>query len=105
VSANSPSGLSSSSTLAEIEAVYDDNASYMEDSSAAECLAFITAGRMLLRRYAAEAQKAASGNRLRLDENIRQINAQLAQASEWLNSASAAGNQVITPSFQFLRGY
>lgn len=40
--------LSSTSTLAEVLAAYDDNASYEEDGSAAKAKAFVTACRLLL---------------------------------------------------------
>ena len=46
------STLTSSSTDAEVNAAYDDNASYAEDSSATKAAAFITACRFLLRRMA-----------------------------------------------------
>jgi hypothetical protein len=102
---NSVSGLSSTSTTAQIEAVFDNNAGYSEGAGdVSGCQAFLTAARMLLRRYSAEAQKANAGNRLRMDENLRQIQNQIIQASEWLNTALLAGNQATTPTFQFLRG-
>lgn len=104
MSQNSASGLSSASTLAQIEACYDDNASYQEDGSVSECRSFLTACRMLLRRYSAEAQKAGSGNRLRMDENLRQLEQQISEAKAWLASATAAGNDVVYPNFQTLRG-
>jgi hypothetical protein len=43
------STLSSSSTLAQIEAAYADNCSYSEDNSVAKCRAFVTACRLLLK--------------------------------------------------------
>ncbi len=46
--------ISSTSTLAEVEAAYDDNASYEEDSSIPKCRAFQTAIRILLRRLPTE---------------------------------------------------
>ena len=46
------STLTSSSTDAEVEAAYDDNASYREDQSTAKAKAFITACRILIRRCA-----------------------------------------------------
>lgn len=42
------SSLTSSSTLAEVEAAYVDNASYAEDGSVVKAKAFITACRILL---------------------------------------------------------
>lgn len=47
--------LTSASTLAQVEASYDDNASYAEDASVAKAKAFVTACRILLRRLPAEA--------------------------------------------------
>ena len=40
----------SSSTFAEVEAAYDDNAGYDVNGSVEECKLFIVAGRILLRR-------------------------------------------------------
>ena len=48
------STINSTSTLAQIEAAYDDNASYPENNSAAECRLFVTACRILLRRMPAQ---------------------------------------------------
>jgi hypothetical protein len=46
--------LTSSSTLVEVQAAYDDNASYAEDGDVAKAKAFITACRILLRRMPKE---------------------------------------------------
>lgn len=46
------STLTSTSTDAEVEAAYDNNASYFEDRSVDKCGAFITACKILLRRRA-----------------------------------------------------
>jgi hypothetical protein len=45
------STLNSTSTLAQIEAAYADNASYAEDNSVAKARAFVTACRLLLLKY------------------------------------------------------
>lgn len=55
------STLSSSSTIEEIIAAYDDNASYAEDGSVAKAKAFITAVRILLRFPKRERKGGASG--------------------------------------------
>jgi hypothetical protein len=46
--------LTAASTLAQVEASYDNNASYAEDNSPTKAKAFVTACRFLLRRLPAE---------------------------------------------------
>ncbi len=46
--------IGSSSTLAEVEAQYDDNASYFENNSVAQAKLFVTAVVMLKRRHTSE---------------------------------------------------
>ena len=48
------STLTSASTLAQVQAAYADNASYVEDNSVAKCRAFITACTILLLKLPAE---------------------------------------------------
>jgi len=54
------STLSSSSTLAEVLAAYDDNASYEEDESVAKARTFITAVLIMI-RYAQRERKGGAG--------------------------------------------
>ena len=61
------STLNGSSTLAQVQAAYDDNASYAEDSSVSKCRAFLTACRILLRQTRSSSSWSlgrASGSRL-----------------------------------------
>lgn len=96
--------LSSSSTLAQIEAAYDDNASYQELGDVAACKTFITACRMLLRRYAEEAQ-FGNRHRMRFGANLEQLRLEMTRAMQWLASNNAANqNQVIFPDFSSFRG-
>lgn len=74
------SGLSSASTLAQIEAAYDDNATYAEADSAEKCRAFIVACRLLLRRLFTTQVKGA--NSLSYDPaNLRH---EIEEAKAWL---------------------
>ncbi len=74
------SALSYTSSDADVNAAYDDNASYMEDLSIAKCRAFITAVRILIRRLNnKEADQGSS-----LEKNIADLRAELNSASEWL---------------------
>lgn len=57
------STLTSASTDDEIEAAYDDNASYDEDNSVSKAKAFITAVRMLIRRLNADAARGVNSVR------------------------------------------
>jgi len=76
------STLTSSSTLAEIEAAYDDSASYAEDRSPAKAKAFITACRMLIRRYVPDAAKGST--RTSLAARIDALKSEMAEARNWL---------------------
>lgn len=96
--------LSSSSTLAQIEAAYDDNAGYQEVGDVAGCRTFMTACRMLLRRYVEELQ-LGNRHRLRFGGNLDQLRLELTRAQQWLASNNAANqNQVIYPDFSSFRG-
>lgn len=96
------STLSSTSTLAEVQAAYDDNASWQEDSSVAKAKAFATACRMLLRRLATE--QAVGQERIRLDENLRQLRAELSHVTDWISvNATSSSPAVTLLSFEELR--
>lgn len=70
----------SSSTLAQVEAAYDDNSSYLEDNSVAKARAFITAARILIRRY----PSAQSSGDATVTLPITQIKQELDEARMWL---------------------
>lgn len=80
--------LTSASTLVEVEAAYDDNASYEEDGSSAKCRAFITACLIWLRRAPRE-QGTREGN-LTLSPDL--VQKELTHARSWLASNPNAGN-------------
>lgn len=83
------STLSSSSTLAEVEAAYDDNASYAEDGSAAKAAAFITACRILLRRSLKRV--AYGGTRsAEMEWDPQNLREQIKAAQTWLASSASA---------------
>lgn len=75
------STLTSASTDAQVWAAYDDNASYEEDSSRTEALAFITACRILLRRR----PKVARRGGVNVEFDAATIRDELATARAWLN--------------------
>ena len=72
------STLSSSSTDAEVEAAYDDSASYLEDESTAKAMAHVTAGTILLRRLASEMRQGST--QLRYEPKLVQDSVALARA-------------------------
>jgi len=76
--------LSSTSTLAQVQAAYDDNASYEEDGDAAKARAFITACRLLIRRLARSVEKSSGSIRQRVELELAQIREQQAAAQAWL---------------------
>ena len=78
------STLSSASTLAQVQAAYDDNASYAEDNSVAKCKAFITACRFLLRRVPKRAAHGGrSGEEIEFDPDVIQKEKEAAEL--WLS--------------------
>ena len=81
------STLSSSSTTAQIEAAYDDNASYEEDGSATKAAAFITACRLLIRRLIADGNTQTSGIRF---DRVR-LQAEIDHAIEWRRASRGGG--------------
>ena len=83
------STLSSSSTDIEVQAAYDDNASYQEDGSQVKAHAFITACRFLARRLP---MSAARDGQSATRESLRE---EIADAKNWLASnpgTSGAGS-------------
>ena len=99
------SSLTSSSTLAEIQAAYYDNASWEEDASTTKALAFVTACRFLLLKLPKRvAQGGRGGNETELDPSI--IRAELNAARQWLafSSAAATGGGVKHVSLEGFRG-
>lgn len=98
------SALNSSSTLAEIQAAYDDNASYAEDGSASKARTFITACRLLLRQTPS---RAASGGRggyeVEMDPGL--VKDQLDEARRWLavNDPSVNGCGIVHANFENFR--
>ena len=62
------STLTSASTDVQVEAAYDDNASYREDQSVAKAKAFLTACRILIRRCAT--RMGERGDVLEYDINL-----------------------------------
>ena len=77
------STLGSSSTLAEVQAAYDDNASYREDADTTKAAAFITACSILMRRIP---RSAESGGRERIEHELVRIENERNRAEIWLRS-------------------
>lgn len=94
------STLTSSSTLAEIKAAYDDNASYEEDASTAKAAAFITACRFLLRRLPKTAQAGGRGGEM-IERDPQTIRAELEDARKWLAHNSRDGAVAFTSLEEF----
>lgn len=81
------STLSSASTNAQVWGSYDDNASFEENSSPAQALAFITACVILLRRR--PSQITADGQTLQFEEGA--IRGELKRARRWLAMNNSNG--------------
>lgn len=81
--------LTSASTLAEVQAQYDNNVSYDLNGSVSSCKLFIEAARLLLRRLSDEVQ-AGGGARIRQERAV--IERELASAKNWwMSNDSSAG--------------
>ena len=79
--------ITSTSTLEEVEAQYDDNADYLEAGSVGKCASFMQATRMLLRRYATSMMR----NSVRVDRDIPTLRMQLADAERWFQANGGMG--------------
>lgn len=100
------SSINSSSTIAEVEASYDDNASYAEDNSPAKCRAFMTACRMLLRRY--PRMTGTAQQHTHFNPDLLQKELETAQA--WLEAndtqaPQASGPRITRVSFEQFREF
>ena len=87
------STLSSASTLVQVQAAYDDNASYSEDASPAKCKVFITACRLLLRLMPARSVHGGRGSGEEVETTVGLIQKEMESAQGWLagNDANGAG--------------
>ena len=92
------SAINSASTNTEVEAAYDDNASYLEDASVAKCAAFMTAARILLRRLDSEVSDQGSA----IKKNTNDIRAELDRATKWFDSNG--NSRIETGRTSFTRG-
>lgn len=91
------STLTSASTLAQIEAAYADNASYLEDASVAKCKAFITACTLLLQRTPSKAAHGGVGAES-VEINLDVLQKQIESARQWLvaNGGASSGGASVT---------
>lgn len=96
------STLTSASTLAQVQAEYDNNSSYVEDNSTAKAKAFITATRILIRRTPSSAAKGSNAIGIRVDL----LQKELADAILWLEARDPdfqVGPSVVLPNFNDFR--
>lgn len=94
------STLSSTSTDAEVNAAYDDNASYAEDDSLSKAKAFRTAVSLLIRRVLADSTKGDKS--LRFDREALQR--QLDEVAAYISTNDITTNPAVTyASFAGLR--
>ncbi len=96
--------VTSASTDAEVEAAYDDNASYAALGSAAMARAFCVACRILLRRVA---KRTVHGGQRGFEVEVdpRMVQQELQQAQAWLATADAAGGGVKYTDLSDFRDY
>lgn len=95
--------LDGNSTLAEVNAAYDENSSYVEDNSIVKARRFITACRILLRRTPSSMQKASN----QLGYNVQVLKQELDDALAWLlarDPTSQLGPSVTRADFRNSRG-
>jgi alpha-D-ribose 1-methylphosphonate 5-triphosphate synthase subunit PhnL len=99
------STLSSSSSLAQVEAAHADNASYAEDNSVAKARAFITACRILLLKY----PKRTGTPQAELETSIDLVQKEKKAAEDWVAAhdtgpaSTTAGPRVTRVSFENTR--
>ena len=100
------SGITSASTIDQVEAAYIDNASYAEEGSVAKARAFVTACRVLLLKMPKETGSRDS----RLTLNPELIHQEMSLAQDWINasdsgasSSQAGGPNVSRMSFEEFR--
>ncbi len=84
------STLDSSSTITEVYAVYDDNASWEEDGSTTKAKAFVTACRFML-RHAEEASRGGDRTTVSQKFNYEAIRAGMMDAKKYI-AEQAAGS-------------
>ena len=84
------SSLSSTSTLAEINAAYADNASYLEDNSPAKARAFVTACRLLVLKLPKRTSKGGRGQGEEVELDPRLLAEQITEAKRFLTAAGIA---------------
>lgn len=85
--------VTSSSTVAEIEAAFVDNGSYVEDQSVSKCRAFITAARALLIKLPTTATKGANT----LSFRVESVQKELERAQSWLEARDTTGDDLPGP--------
>lgn len=94
--------LTSSSTDAEVEAAYDDNATWFEDASVTKARAFVTACLILERRLNDQVMK---GNHM-VQKRVEGIRMARKECQEWLqvNDDTRSGPRVIYGALDEERG-
>ncbi len=99
--------VTSSSTLAQIKADYEDNADYDLEASTAKCKLFIHAARLLVSRVSEEAENAGR----KVGTRTQKYETEIKAAKDWLalNDSTYAGNSqnqeaYTFPSFDNFRG-
>jgi len=92
--------LTSSSTLAAVQAAYDDNSYYEDDSTGAKAKNFIQACRILLRRTPLRSNYV---NRNEVAFDVKRLREELRDAKRWYAVNVATGGDVIFSDFENLR--
>jgi hypothetical protein len=85
--------LSSSSTLAEVNAAYEDNCTYDIENSVSMAQDFVQAARILMRRMVQKAEN----DQTRVDDTYEKYASELKKAEDWLkvnNTSTTARNSV-----------
>lgn len=93
-------GLSSASTTEQVQAAYDDNASYDVDGSTTEAQIFLHACRILLRRIPLLAKQ---GDSLTVQLDVKQVKEQHDRCLRWLNYQNDSGKGVKFTDFGSFR--
>lgn len=78
--------LTSASTLAQVQAEYENNADYDSVASATKAKAFVVACRYLLGRLPSSMDHASGSGRQAIQRNLEVIQEQLKRAQAWVSS-------------------
>ena len=95
--------VTSASTLAQVQAAYDDAASYAMEANVTKAKEFIAACIVLLRRTPSTVMHTNEGGTEQVSYNPQTIQAEKTRAEQWLAAYQVQARQVKYPDFDLFR--